>query len=280
MEVVLSLTSALFYGTADFFGGAASRRASALVVSLFAQAAGVVLLLVVMPFVPGHASAASMAWGALAGICGAGGIGLLYHALSIGKMGLVSPVTAVIAAALPVLAATAFGERLSLMQGAGIFAALAAIVLIARSSGGASADAEAARRGLREAIVSGMLLAGFYLFLARAPREGGFTALLAARVAASSVLAGAAFLTKAPVRSARAVAAPIVLSGMLDVTANALYVMATYRGALAIAVVLTSLYPASTVALARVILGERLGMLQRIGVALAFAAVALIAWKR
>lgn len=279
LEVLLSLASAASYGAADFCGGLASKRASVLSVAFAAQLVGLVLLALVMPFFPGTFTTPELVTGALAGICGALGIALLYHALSIGTMGVVSPVTAVLAAALPVVVSTALGDRLGPGQIAGIACALVAIALISltREPDGTR---EFSTAGVKEAIASGLLLGGFYLFLARSPERAGLDALLCARVASIVVLLAAAFAVRTSFRGLRGSRRIVLASGALDMAANILYVLATYHGLLAIAAVLTSLYPASTVFLARIVLGERLNAVQRVGVVFALAGVALIAWRR
>jgi drug/metabolite transporter (DMT)-like permease len=278
VEVSLSLVAAFFYGAADFFGGFAAKRAPAIPVSALSRSVGLALLAVALPFVSGHPAAADFFWGALAGVCGGLGVALLYHALSIGKMGVVSPVTAVLAASVPVIVSIAFGQKLGLQQLAGIGLALIAIVLISLSfENGAR---EFSTRGLKEAVASGIALGGFYLFLAHTQRQSGLYAVFASSAASVVFLTLIGLVTRADWRPARDALPMILLSGSLDMAANVLYVLATFNGALAIAAVLTSLYPASTVFLARVVLRERLGTVQWFGVVFALAGVALIALRR
>ncbi|MDE2482673.1 MAG: DMT family transporter [bacterium] len=274
--VLCSLLAAAAYGAADFCGGLASRRTAILAVVVISQFVGLLVLLALRPFVPGHASPSDLGWGALAGLCGAVGIALLYHALAIGKMGVVSPITAVLAAALPLAVGVARGEHLSALQGVGIALALVAIVLISISTE-ENGTREIATAGVREAILSGIALGGFYIFLAVPHRTAGLDPLASARLASVLLLLAIAVATRTRLRPSAGGAALIVLCGTLDMTANALYVVAAYAGYLSIAAVLTSLYPASTVALARIVLRERLQRSQLAGVALALVGVALIA---
>jgi drug/metabolite transporter (DMT)-like permease len=278
MQVAFGLCAALFYGAADFCGGFAAKRAPVVTVTVVSQFVGLLLLVAALPFFPGANHVSDYAWGFAGGICGAAGIALLYHALSIGKMGVVSPVTSVLAAALPVIVSTALGERLAPAQLAGIVCALVAIVLISASFDGGVR--EISTRGLKEAIASGLLLGGFYLFLAQGHRDGGMHGLLAARIASVVFLALLALRTRSPLRPPAQALPFLVLAGLLDMSANVLYVLATFNGALAIAAVLTSLYPASTVFLASVTLRERLSAVQWSGVAFALAGVVLIALRR
>lgn len=278
MLVAFSLLAALFYGAGDFCGGLSSKRSAVLSVAFVSQSVGFVLLLGLLPFFPSTWSGGDLLWGALAGICGAAGIALLYHALSIGKMGLISPVTAVIAAAIPVLASAISGERLATTQWVGIGLALVAIVLISASFEGGVR--EITTRGLKEALLSGILLGGFYIFLAHTHRESGIHNLVGARVASMLFLGALALGSRVTLRPS-ANALPLLLAtGALDMAANILYVVATFNGVLAIAAVITSLYPASTVFLARLVLNERLRAAQWLGVVFALAGVALIALRR
>lgn len=278
MVVGFSLLAAFFYGAADFCGGFATRRTPVLAVTSVSRLTGLVVLAIVLPFFPAHVLPGDYFWGALAGLCGGVGIALLYHALSIGKMGVVSPVTAVLAAAVPVIVSTALGQRLAVQQVVGIVFALVAIVLISLSfEDGAR---EFSTRGLKEAVASGITLGGFYVFLAHTHREAGLYGVLAASAASVAFLALLGVGTRVDLRPKRSALPMILLSGTQDMAANVLYVLATFNGSLAIAAVLTSLYPASTVFLARVVLKERLGAVQWLGVAFALAGVVLIALRR
>ena len=266
----------MIYGAADFCGGLATRRTPMFTVAVISQAAGFVLLLVLLPFTPSHTVASDYVFGALAGVCGALGVALLYHALSIGKMGIVSPITAVLAAAFPLVFGAIRGERLSLTEGLGLVLALVAIVMISLSFE-PSGKREISTAGVREAIVTGFVFGAFFILLSYTHPAAGLHNLLAARIASISFLLVAAFATRTNLVPNRADVPLIVGTGLLDMTANILYVLATFAGYLSIAAVLTSLYPASTVFLARVVLGERLGWIQKAGVAIALAGVVLIA---
>jgi drug/metabolite transporter (DMT)-like permease len=274
--IVLGLLAAAFYGAADFCGGLATKRASMFSVALISQCAGALLLLSFVFFLPAHATKMDFVWGALGGLFGGIGLALLYQALSIGKMGVVSPITAVIAAAVPVVFGTIFHhEALAWVQIAGIAVALIAVVLISMSHE-ESGQIEIATAGVREAIACGLIFGGFYVFLGLTHRDAGLQPLLAARVASISFLAIVALLVRAPMTLQRATLRLVVFAGFIDMSANALYLLASHSGFISIAAVLTSLYPASTVLLARFILRERLQAVQKLGVLLALAGVALI----
>ena len=276
MAILLGLLAAAFYGAADFCGGLSTKRSGTFAVAATSQAAGLVLLLAALPLLGGRFTHEALLYGFIGGACGGAGILLLYHALSIGKMGVVSPITAVLAAALPVLVGFARGDRLGSLQIVGIAVALVAVVLISLS---AEPDGrlEFSTAGVREAIVSGVLLGCFYVFLALAGKQTGLYPLLFARLGSVILLMLCGLALRRTIAPAPASLPLVALAGALDMSANILYVLAAYAGYLAIAAVLTSLYPASTVFLARLLLGERLARVQKIGVALALAGVALIA---
>lgn len=272
------MLAALTYGAADFCGGLATRRSAMITVALLSQAVGFALLLVVLPFTPSHAVASDYLFGALAGLCGGLAITLLYHALSIGKMGIVSPITAVLAAALPLVYGTIRGDRLTMLQIFGLLLALIAIVMISLSLED-SGKREIVTAGVREAIATGFLFGGFFILLSYTHPAAGLRNLLAARVTSIALLLVAALATRTRLVPARADLPLIVACGVLDMTANILYVVATFVAKFEIAAVLTSLYPASTVFLARIVLGERLGRIQKAGVAIALAGVLLISLR-
>jgi drug/metabolite transporter (DMT)-like permease len=280
MAIALALASAVVYGTSDFLGGFASRRSSTLSVVIWSQAVGLVLLAGVLPIFGGHAQPGDVLWGALCGVAGAVAIVSLYRGLSVGTMGIVSPISAVFGAAIPVLYGLVVrGEHPTWFASAGIVAALVAVVLV-------SADPRAGARrtsvfppGIPEALIAGAGFGAYFIALAQTRSDAGMVPLLAARVTSVALLLGGGLLFggSAGVRLARPALVLVVLCGALDVTANVLYVLAAHHGLLAIVAVLTSLYPAATVALAAIVLRERLVRVQWIGVALALGGAAFIA---
>jgi drug/metabolite transporter (DMT)-like permease len=288
--VALALASALFYGAADFCGGLAARRASTFAVVVWSQAVGFVLILLpAMLVVPGVARAGDIGWGSACGVAGAVAIGLLYRGLAVGVMGVVSPVTAVLAASIPVAFAVATGDRPAPLAVAGIALALAAVVLVSASPQPAPpAGAPLARtargyrlpRGVPEALGAGTAFGFFFIALARTHADAGLYPLLGMRVTSVAVLAAAALLLRQPLRVARPAARTVVLAGALDMLANVAYVLAAHAGALSVVAVVTSLYPAGTVALAAIVLHERLVRVQWLGVTVALAGVLCIALAR
>ena len=287
--VALALASALFYGAADFCGGLGARRASTFAVVVWSQALGlVIVLLPALLVVPGIAHRGDVGWGIACGVAGALAIGLLYRGLAVGVMGIVSPVTAVLAASIPVAFAVATGERPAPLAVAGIVLALAAVVLVSASpvpAATATAAARAARAfrlppGIPEALGAGIAFGFFFIALARTHADAGLYPLLGMRITSIVILAAGAVLLRRPLRVARPAVRTVVLAGVLDMSANVAYVLAAHIGALSVVAVVTSLYPAGTVALAAVVLHERLVAVQWLGVTLALAGVICIALGR
>jgi drug/metabolite transporter (DMT)-like permease len=285
MPIALALAAALVYGASDFLGGLASRRTSTISVVVWSQGLGLLLLAVVVPLAGGHALASDVAWGALCGVAGAAAIALLYRGLAIGTMGVVSPISAVLGASIPLIFGVALrGERPSWFAYVGIAAALVAVVCVSAADRRDTEPASCARTdifppGVLEAILAGVGFGAYFIALAQTRADAGMVPLLAARITSVALLVagGLIFSGPAAVRVTRP-ALPIVLfCGTLDMSANVLYVLAAHHGLLAIIAVVTSLYPAATIGLAAIVLHERLGRLQWVGVALALGGVAAIA---
>ena len=201
---------------------------------------------------------------------------LLYHALAIGRMGVISPVTAVLAAAIPAIAGVLHGEHPSTARLCGMAIALLAVVMISLSAE-EDGTIELSTRGLKEAVVAGAFFGAFFIVLGFAPRQAGFYPLLFARISSCAVIALFALAARARILPRREARTVIAGAGALDMTANMLYVLTAHEGGVAVAAVLTSLYPASTVILAFAVLRERLRSWQTAGLLLAIAGVALIA---
>ncbi|MGY1634681.1 EamA family transporter [Geodermatophilus sp. SYSU D01186] len=276
MAVLLALASAVVYGMADFCGGLASRRATAFAVVALSQAAGLLGLLLLMPWLGGDPTTADLVWGATAGVAGAAGLVLFYRALAGGVMSVVAPVTAVSAAAIPVVVGVGFGEQLAWWAVVGIGLALVAVVLVAAEDGLSSL------RSARAATVVPALAAGagfglFFVLLDRTREAAELSPLVGARLVSVSLVVVLALGAGQSLRVPRAVVPLVLLGGIGDMAANALFLLATQQGQLAITGVLASLYPVSTVVLAQVVLRERLVGTQVAGLAAAGAAVVLIA---
>jgi drug/metabolite transporter (DMT)-like permease len=284
LPYLLALASAAFYGAADFLGGLAARRAHTSAVVVVSGLAGLAVLAVLLTVLPGRPTRLDLAWGAAAGLAGGVGIGLLYRALAIGRMAVVAPTTAVCAVAIPALASFILGERLAPLTVAGIGLALVAIVLVGQTRDTSPEAAVPfttrgpglAPRGVGIALLSGVAIGFFYLALAETSPDAGLWPLLAARTASATLFAVIALAGRQSLRMDAPVLRTVLAGGVLDMIANALYVLATHGGPLSVVVTLSSLYPASTVVLARFVLGERLSAWQVAGVVCALVAVAMI----
>ena len=280
MVYFLALASAALYGAADFLGGLASRRASTIAIVLVSQAAGLVPLALLLFVLPGTPSGQDFVWGAIAGLAGSVGVALLYRALAIGTMSIVAPTTAVCAVMLPVLVEALRGERLPPMTQGGIGLAVVAIVLVSQQGSPETAGTGSTRRvippGIGLAFMSGVAIGLFFLALARTSAAAGLWPLFASRGLSMVVFGAIAAAGSRGLRLDSKVLKIAVTCGVFDMLANALYLLASRGGPLSVVVTLASLYPASTVVLARVVAGERLSRRQGIGVACALAAVVVI----
>ncbi|MFI6739644.1 EamA family transporter [Nonomuraea sp. NPDC050451] len=274
MTVILATACAVVYGTADFFGGLATRRSQVLSVVVLSQIAGLVLILALLPVLPGTAGAAALSWGLAAGLSGAAGLVLFYRALATGVMSVVAPTTAVTSAALPVVFGLATGERPTFWALVGVALALCAVLLISQDS---STERRGSRASVLTALAAGAGFGGFFILLAMAPDDAGLWPLVGARVSSITTVALLALVTRRALRPGPGSLHIIVAAGVLDMAANVLYLLAQQDGLLSLVAVLVSLYPASTLLLARQVLGERLRAIQVAGVACALGAVALIA---
>jgi len=280
--LALALASAALYGAADFLGGLGARRTNTIAVVAVSQLVGLMLLAVMLVWLPdADPRTRDLLWGGAAGLAGGIGVALLYRALAVGRMAVVAPTTAVCAVAIPVTAAMLLGERPSAGRLIGMGLAIIAIVLVSQQrSVGETEDRLLMRRrlppGLGLALMSGVAIGFFFLALARTAATACLWPLLAARVMSVGLFAVSAVVSGRSLRMAAPVAAIVIAAGVVDMLANALYLIATRYGSLSVVVTLSSLYPASTVILARVILGERLSALQGVGIACALMAVVLI----
>jgi drug/metabolite transporter (DMT)-like permease len=280
---LLALGSAVLYGAADFTGGLTTRRAGAIPVVLISQAGGLVLLALILPLLP-HASPtrSDLLWGIVAGLTGGIGVGLLYRALAIGTMAVVAPTTAVCAVAIPVVVSLLLGERPAPLALAGIALGIISIMLVSRQETPAQSERHDPSSGGRlpvgvgTALLSGVAIGLFLLTLAQTGSAAGLWPILVARLVSVSLFGAVATAGGRSIRMPARLAALVVLSGVVDMAANALYLQAARQGPLSIVVTLSSLYPASTVLLARAVLGERLNPWQVTGVVSALAAVVLI----
>jgi drug/metabolite transporter (DMT)-like permease len=276
------LLSGIGYGVSDFVGGIASRRVAALRVVLVSYPVAMVLLAALAFAFGGQVSTPAIVWGALCGISQAFGIWWFYAALAAGPMSLVSPLTAILVAGLPVGVGVALGERPSAIAYCGIALALVAIVLVSREvRDEADEDTTDTHRFTKQVawltVGSGLAFGLNFVLIDQAPVEARLWPLVFARVSASALVVVIAAFTRdlavpsgVPLRLA-------IAAGVIDTASNVAMLLALQASMLSLASVLISLYPAGTVGLAMVVLKERVTRWQALGMVLALASVAMIA---
>ena len=272
--VLLALASAATWGTADFCGGLVTRRVPAVPVTVISQAAGFAALLLALAAAGGGIDGHSFRIGLLAGL--GGGIGLVsfYKALSLGTMSIVSPVVAC-GAVIPFALSLGTGERPGALPLAGAASALTGAVLASVVEG--RSDVPDRVRSIALAAVASITLGLFVYFTGLGSREGNvLSTLVGARVGSLGVLLLISLALREPLRVERRWLLPVAGVGLLDVSANALFALATQHGLLSLVSVLGSLFPVMTLILARYVLGERLTRLQVLGVAAAIVGVAAL----
>lgn len=293
MAIVLGLLVALFYGSGDFLGGLAAKRTPAVTVVLgsFALSAALVATVTAIWSIVGTppTPAAMDLWlGVAVGLTGPIGVGFLYRGLAMGRMSVVAPITAVVAAIVPLAWALIDGERPSTVALAGVAIALVSIGLVAAAPEHEDHPDDAPvvplAKVIPPAVASGLAFGALYVELGETSADAGLWPLFVGRpvavvvtAIAGSVLARRAGQGIGAIIPARPAWVFVAGAGVLDITANGIYLAATNAGLLSIVAVLSSLYPAATVLLARIVLGERLHRIQVVGLALAAAGIAAMA---
>ena len=280
MEIALGALVALAYGSGDFLGGISAKRLPTVTVLLVSQsfglAAAVVLVLALRDAPPPtHIFVLSAA----AGVVAVMALGLLFRGLALGRMSIVAPLSAIGGGVLPVVWGLLRGERPSALALVGVGVALVAAAIV---GGGAEHDPAAAISPRLEMALGTGAGVGFgvvFILLAESSSGSGMWPVLIARCASVPVLAIAAVVLGHSPRIARADLAPVAGAGLCDVGANALVVLAVRRGLLSLVAPVASLYPATTVVLARLVLHERIGRQRAGGLALGLVGLALIATR-
>lgn len=271
--IAFGLLCAASYGSGDFLGGIATKRTNVFGVVAISHSFGI-LLMVVCALLAGEAvpPASDLLLGGIAGIAGMVGLAALYRALATGQMGIAAPVSAVLAAALPVLFSLFTRELPDGMQIVGFGLAFVSVVLVS-CGGGAVWRVQ----GIPLALLAGVGFGVFFILLDLIQSDAVFWPLVAARVASTSILWATIRVRRQEWRPGeRRTLVIILLSSTLDVFANVFFLLASQSGRLDIAAVVTSLYPAGTLILARIFLNERLTTLQTSGVCAALIAIILI----
>ena len=276
LTILLASTTSVLFGCSDFLGGLASRRDSAFAVTANAHLVGLAIMAVAVFVWPAPFTLADLGWGAAAGVAGGIGVTALYGALALGRMGVVAPITAALSGSLPALYDFLRGTSIRPLSLVGLAIALVAIVIVS-ASGHPDERAEVPLAAIALAVLAGVGFTGSFIFFSLADAGSGLMPILAARVVSFSVLAAITIGRRGTAKLAPDALPSALGAGFLDAGANVTMLAAIRIGPLAVASVLGSLYPVITILLARVVLGERLRAVQRVGVVLALAAVALTA---
>ncbi|RLQ86511.1 DMT family transporter [Mycetocola zhadangensis] len=275
MGFFLALASAIAYGASDFLGGVGSRRYSSWQVALVGQCAGALVMLVAGLMLPGSPSATDFVWALLAGAGSATGSISLYRGFARGRMGLVAPTSAVGAAVLTVLAGAAFGEWPGSLVWFGIVAALPGIWLVSRTpSGDRSSNS---RLAFVDGAIAGVGFGVLFVALAQVSAGAGLLPLVANQSFGAVLIFMAAAGLRQDWRPSPRVLGWGSASGVLGAVGTLAFMVATQSTGLGIAGVLASLYPAITVLLAALFLGERIAVSQRAGIGICTLAVAAMA---
>jgi drug/metabolite transporter (DMT)-like permease len=274
LTVVLATSTAALFGGADFLGGFASRRDSAFVVTASAHVLGVFIAWSrrVRSCPTSLVTTPDLAFGAVAGISGGLGVVALYAGLAAGRMSVVAPITAAIAGSVPAVYDVATGGTVSLVGGGGLILALAAIVLVSTATHPDDLHGMS-RRALLLALGAGFGFAGSFISFSLTGAESGLWPVVSARVISAVLLGSIAWMRYRRLFASYGVRRVTAGVGILDAAANVTMIAAIRLGPLAVASVLGSLYPVTTVLLAFFLLKERVVGMQRVGVLIAFVAI-------
>jgi uncharacterized membrane protein len=273
VAILLSLLSAVAYGSSDFLGGIFAKRASPWQIAVVGQSSSGVLSIAAAVVIGGSPTAHDLLFGALAGVGGGFGAAFLYRGLSTARMSVVAPLSGVGTALIPVAVGLVTGERPSVMTLAGVVLAFPAIALISRVSD----DSPAHRSGVLDGVLAGVGFGLLFASLGQVGDDGGLYPLAISQVTSIlSIIVTALVLRQSWIPRERAAWKAVVM-GPLGALAQGAFLYATQHGLLSVVSVISSLYPASTVLLAAVLLRERVQRWQGVGLVAAAAAVALVA---
>ncbi|MDJ0338003.1 EamA family transporter [Cryobacterium sp. PH31-O1] len=290
LTAFVALCGAVVYGSADFLGGLAAKRISAIMVTAVSATSGLFVLVLVLPFVAGQWSVSAVLWGALSGVTGALAITLLYACLAIGPMSILSPLTAVVSAIVPMTAGLLGGERFLAIGYWALGLALIAVVLV-----GFVPERGAVRPrpvGIVMAIGAGILIGTFIILIDQTPADSGIIPLVMNRFVSGGIMFAVVGLTAGRSLQRRRAERPAprarstnlktgvklaIACGVIDVTANLLLLLGLRLGDLSVVSVLTAMYPSGTILLAAVVLRERIAPVQWLGLVLALTAAGMLA---
>ncbi len=277
MAVLLSLLSALSYGVSDFLGGLFSKRSGPWQTAVVGQTSSTVCTVAVALFIAGDPVGSDWVWGVVGGAGSGVGAAFLYRGLAGGRMSVVAPLSAVVCALLPVAVGLVTGDRPSALALAGIVVAVPAIALVSRVVEEDAAAQAAHRGGVVDGVVAGLGFGVLFVALGQVRDDAGLWPLAVAQGAAAVVVVLLAVALREAWVPRDRLAWRAVVMGPLGATATTAFLLATREGLLSVVSVISSLYPATTVLLATLVLKERIQAWQGVGLALAASAVTLVA---
>ena len=273
LSIIFGLSAALGWGAADFTGGLASRRTGAYRAVFYSEAIGLVFIIIALFVIHEPLPNLVPLGGAVfAGALGTTGLLLLFHAMERGKMSIATPVSALMAATLPVVVGTLLAGFPGPLTFLGFILSLSAIWLISREEGNHSRIL-AHLSELRLPLLAGIGFGTYFILIHEAAQQSTYWTMLASRIGGVLVMVVFMLVRQKSWRVSRNAWRLIALNGFLDVTANGFYILASQVGRLDVAAILSSLYPAATVILAAILLKERLARSQAIGIGLALIAI-------
>lgn len=272
--------SALLYGIADFSGGFAAGRSRLLPVLVLSQLLGTLIALTALLVMgQGAPSMKDLLWGFLAGLTGSMGLFMLYGGIAKSIVAIVSPTSAVVGAIIPVLFGVVLGERPSNTALLGSTLCLPAILLLTWESGAEEQHRQSIKSALVYGVLAGLGFGVFFTTLSRCSPQSGVWPLVAARVASITAFVVAMIVSRESFRVEPAGRAGALVAGAADMAANILFLLATQMGLLSLVAIITSLFPAPTVLLARIFLHQRIPPVRFAGLALALIGVGLISLR-
>lgn len=285
LTVILGFSTALVYGFADFFGAIASRKISSIVVTAVSGIVGFFFLLAMIPFFGATFSRDAIIAGIAAGFASAIGITALYASLAIGPISIISPLGAVLGAMVPLIFGFFIGDRFGPLGWLALALILVAVVLVGFVPG---ADVRLPSvKGLALAFVAGAGIGSILIVLKFSPSDSGLASVITMRLVSAALLNVLLLFTWMRLRRRRVEATKVefakkfwwavIAAGIFDSSANIFFTLALRSGSLSVVSVLTALYPLGTIILARLILKERIGRVQMLGVLVALSGSAILA---
>ena len=286
LTVILGFATSLVYGFADFFGAIASRKIKAVTVTFVAGLSGLAFLLSLSIAMGANFSQEAILWGVLAGVASAAAMSALYASLAIGPISILSPLSAVVSAVVPMVVGFAQGDRFSIWGLLALAAILVAIFLVGFVPGNDVRLPSA--KGLVLGTAAGVGIGIVLICIDQAPADSGLASVILLRAVAATLLGAFTLLMflksrkpasaePKPQRAPLKLWAAVFMAGIFDSSANVFFLLASRIGSLSVVSVLTALYPLGTIILARIFLKEKIAKTQMIGILIALAASAVLA---